>query len=151
MKPQKQKYKPDPNQMEMHDIVKNSDEVKQSGGDWTKFYAYIHSAIQLPKYRLMRNRNTLFLYEIIKPHEANLISTFNAEKSYKTFARNIIEFGGAMEKAGFYRLTAEGANIQTVHPTRRAARAGPTPGRSGKPTTSIPTDPSHSDHSFWPE
>ena len=114
MKPQKQKYKPDSNQMEMHDIVKNSDEVKQSGGDWTKFYAYIHSAIQLPKYRLMRNRNTLFLYEIIKPHEANLISTFNAEKSYKTFARNIIEFGGAMEKAGFYRLTAEGANIQTV-------------------------------------
>jgi hypothetical protein len=116
MKPkeQKYKYKLNPNQMEMHDIVKNSDEVKQSGEDWTKFYAYIHSAIQLPRYRLMRNNNTLFLYEIVKPHEANLISTFNAEKSYKVFARNIIEFGGAMEKAGFYRLTAEGANIQTV-------------------------------------
>ena len=114
MKPQEQKYKPDPNRMTMQDIVKNSDEVKQSGEDWTKFYAYIHSAIQFPKYRLMRNKNTLFLYEIMQPHEANLISTFNAEKSYKTFARNIIEFGNAMEKAGFYRLTAVGANIQTV-------------------------------------
>jgi hypothetical protein len=114
MKPQKQKYKPDPNRMTMEDIVKNSDEVKQSGVDWKRFHAYIYSAIQFPKYRLMRNNNTLFLYEIVKPHEANLISTFNAEKSYKTFARNIIEFGGAMEKAGFYRLTAEGANIQTV-------------------------------------
>jgi hypothetical protein len=98
----------------MQDIVKNSVEVKQSGADWKRFYAYIYSALQFQKYRLMRSNNTLFLYEITAPHELELISTFNAEKEHKTFLRNILAFGEAMEKAEFYRLTATGANIQTV-------------------------------------
>jgi hypothetical protein len=100
--------------MTVDDIVKNSIEVKRSGVDWKKFHAYIHAALKFEKYRLMRNRDTLFLYEITAPHELNLLTSFNAEKSPRTYFRNVLEFGAAMEKAGFYRLIAKGVNMQMV-------------------------------------
>tara|TARA_R110000868_G_scaffold117122_1_gene311228 strand:- start:40918 stop:41358 length:441 start_codon:yes stop_codon:yes gene_type:complete len=100
--------------MTVDDIVKNSIEVKRSGVDWKKFHAYVYAALKFPKYRLMRSRDTLFLYEITAPHELRLLTSFNAEKSNKTYFRNVLEFGAAMEKAGFYRLIAKGITMQLV-------------------------------------
>jgi hypothetical protein len=100
--------------MTVDDIVKNSIEVKRSGVDWKKFHAYVYAALKFEKYRLMRSRDTLFLYEITAPHELRLLTSFNAEKSNKTYFRNVLEFGAAMEKAGFYRLIAKGINMQLV-------------------------------------
>jgi hypothetical protein len=101
-------------QMTTQDIVKNSDEIKNMDISWEKMYAILHEAIKSNKYRILRSGNTLFVIKILSDTEAQL-NVFNAEKSFKDYIRNIKEFGKAMEKAGYKKLSARGANVQMVN------------------------------------
>lgn len=101
-------------EMTTQDIVKNSYEVKEMGLDWKEMYITLHTAIKSNQVRVLRAGNTLFAINIIAPGEAELF-TFNAEKSFKDYIRNLREFGKAMEKAGYFKVTAEGANIQVIN------------------------------------
>lgn len=100
--------------MTTQDIVKNSDEIKNMDISWEKMYAILHEAIKSNKYRILRSGNTLFVIKILSDTEAQL-NVFNAEKSFKDYIRNIKEFGKAMEKAGYKKLSARGANVQMVN------------------------------------
>jgi hypothetical protein len=101
-------------EMTTQDIVKNSDEIKNMDISWEKMYAILHEAVKSNKYRILRSGNTLFVIKILSSTEAQL-NVFNAEKSFKDYIRNIKEFGKAMEKAGYKKLSARGANIQMVN------------------------------------
>lgn len=101
-------------EMTTQDIVKNSYEVKEMGLDWEEMYVTLHAAIESNQVRVLRSGDTLFAINLIAPHEAELF-TFNAEKSFKNYIRNLREFGHAMEKAGYQKVTADGVNIQIVN------------------------------------
>jgi hypothetical protein len=101
-------------EMTTQDIVKNSYEVKELGLDWEEMYITLHAAIKSNQVRVLRSGNTLFAINIISPEEAEVFA-FNAEKSFKDYIRNLREFGKAMEKAGYKKVTAEGANIQIIN------------------------------------
>jgi len=105
-------------EMTTQDIVKNSDEVKRIKHDWKKVYVGLAKAVQTDKYRILRAGNTLFVIKILEPHVAGLV-TFNAEKSFKNYVRNIKEFLKAMDVAGYQQLKAAGVNIQMINLMRK--------------------------------
>jgi hypothetical protein len=106
-------------EMTTQDIVKNSDEVKRNKLDWEKVYVGLAKAIETDTYRIIRSGNTLFVIKILEPHVASL-STFNAEKSFKDYVRNIKDFLKAMEIAGYKELKAVGVNIQMINIMKNA-------------------------------
>ena len=106
-------------EMTTQDIVKNSDEVKRGKLDWKKIYAGLAKVIETNEYRIIRSGNTLFLIKILEPHVA-AIATFNAEKSFKNYVRNIKDFLKSMELAGYKEVKAVGVNIQMINLMKKA-------------------------------
>ena len=89
-------------QMTTQEIVRNSDEFKNKGKEWEKFYVFLYNSIASNKYRMMRQNNTLFLYRIDEPHTAQIFS-INADKPLQ-YLRNFKDFAKAMEAAGFRQV-----------------------------------------------
>lgn len=101
-------------EMSVQDVIKNSHEMKKSGEDWKRVYIMMHKLLQGNKFRLVRHGDTIFAIFISAPHEATIV-TFNAEKSFKNYIRNIREFAKAMVIAGYEKVIAKGVNIQVAN------------------------------------
>lgn len=106
-------------EMSVQDVIKNSDEVKRGKIDWEQMYVNLYKAVQTDKYRAVRSGDTLFIIKIVEPHVASLF-TFNAEKSFKNYVRNIKEFLKALEISGYEKLYAKDVNIQMINIMKNA-------------------------------
>lgn len=96
-------------QMTTQDIVKNSDTVKESGQDWEKVYATLHTSVKSPDYRIFRTNNTLFWVHILSPGVAQVFA-FNADPKEKLIP-NILEFLKTMKIANYTTLNAVMTNF----------------------------------------
>lgn len=106
-------------EMSVQDVIKNSDEVKRGKIDWEQMYVNLYKAVQTDKYRAVRSGDTLFIIKIVESHVASLF-TFNAEKSFKNYVRNIKEFLKALEISGYEKLYAKDVNIQMINIMKNA-------------------------------
>jgi hypothetical protein len=98
--------------MSTQDIVKNCDELKDSGQDWKQTYAALHSMIESGKHRVMRAGNTLFLIKLLEKGTAQMF-VFNAD-SHKNFLRNTKDFFKAMKAAKFHTVFGITENPQII-------------------------------------
>ena len=89
-------------QMTTQEIVRNSDEFKNSGKEWEKIYVTLYNSLASNKYRIMRQNNTLFWYRLDAPKTAQLF-IINADKPLQ-FLRNFKDYCKAMEAAGFQQV-----------------------------------------------
>jgi hypothetical protein len=103
--------------MTTQEIVKKSDEIKESGMDWKQVYAALHQSIESGKYRILRNGNTLFWYRIDEPKVAQMY-VFNAD-SYKNLLRNMQQFAQAMHVAGFKKVYGETHDMNILNLIKR--------------------------------
>lgn len=107
--------------MSTQEIVKNSNEIKNSGKNWKDAYAVIYQSISTNKYRLMRNGNTLFWYRIDSPGIAQMY-VLNAD-SYKHLFRNLIEFMKAMKISKYKTVYGETSDINVINLLKRTGYA----------------------------
>jgi len=98
--------------MSTQDIVKNCDEIKDSGQDWRQAYAALHSMLESNQYRIMRAGNTLFLIKLLEQGTAQMF-VFNAD-SPKNFLKNTKEFFKAMKAAKFHTVFGITENPQII-------------------------------------
>jgi hypothetical protein len=98
--------------MSTQDIVKNCDEIKDSGQDWKQAYAALHSMLESNQYRIMRAGNTLFLIKLLEQGTAQMF-VFNAD-SPKNFLKNTKEFFKAMKAAKFHTVFGVTENLQSI-------------------------------------
>ena len=98
--------------MTTQDIVKNCDELKDSGQDWKQVYAALHSMLESNQYRIMRAGNTLFLIKLLEQGTAQMF-VFNAD-GQKNFLRNTKEFFKAMKAAKFHTVFGITENPQII-------------------------------------
>jgi hypothetical protein len=91
--------------MTTQEIIKNSQELKDSDMDWKKMYAILLNSVKTNKSRIMRNDNTLFWYRIDEPGVAQMY-VFNAD-TYKNLLRSMQGFAKAMHIAGFKKVYGE--------------------------------------------
>jgi len=103
--------------MTTQEIVKNSNEVKESGIDWKKAYLVLHQSIESNQYRVVRNGNTLFWFRIDSPSVAQMY-VFNAD-SYKNLFRNFKEFAKAMHVAGFKTVYGDTSDVNILNLIKR--------------------------------
>jgi hypothetical protein len=99
-------------EMTTQDIVKNCDEIKDSGQDWKQVYASLHAMIESNQYRIVRAGNTLFLIKLLGQGTAQMF-VFNAD-SQKKFLRNTKEFFKAMKVAKFHTVFGITENPQMI-------------------------------------
>lgn len=104
-------------QMTVQDLVKNSTEVKEFGGDWKRVYAIIYQAVKTNKYRLLRSGNTLCMIKLLAPNEAQMF-LFNADTN-KNLLRNMKEFAKALDVAGFKKVFGETHDLQMINMIKR--------------------------------
>jgi hypothetical protein len=109
------------NQMTTQEIVKH-----EAGEDFEKIYTKLHQLLSTPKYRLIRENNTLFLVKIIKEGVGH-IYTISADDP-KTILRSMLGGLKAMKKANYKEIhfdTKEKSlpvflknNGYTIHPLK---------------------------------
>lgn len=99
-------------EMTTQDIIKNCQELKDSGVDWKKMYAILRESINSNQYRMMRSGNTLFWYRLDEPKVAQMY-VFNAD-SYKNLMRNMQEFAKAMHLSGFKKVYGETHDMNII-------------------------------------
>jgi hypothetical protein len=104
-------------QMQAHEIIEKSDEVKDMDMDWKKVYATVLATVQSNQYRVMRSGNTLFWYKLVQPKEAQ-VYIFNAD-THKNLIRNFKDFAKAMDTAGFKKVYGETENPQILEVIKR--------------------------------
>jgi hypothetical protein len=105
--------------MSTQDIVKNSDWVKKYHWDWKVLYASIYHAQEtLNNYRILRDGNTLFVYEIVSPGVCKL-NVINADPD-NVFKKNVINALKALKVAGFHEVIASSKNVMQLNAVRRA-------------------------------
>lgn len=103
--------------MTTQEIIKNSQELKDSGMDWKRVYAMLRMSVDSNKYRLMRNDNTLFWYRIDEPGVAQMY-VFNAD-TYKNLLRSMQSFAQAMHIAGFKKVYGETHDMNIINLIKR--------------------------------
>ena len=103
--------------MSPQDIVKNSQEIKESGMDWRHAYIALHHSIEQNQGRVIRCGNTLFWIMLKEPHQAQMY-IFNADK-YKNLLKNFKEFAQAMHKAGFKKVWGETHDVNMIEVIKR--------------------------------
>ena len=86
-------------EMTTQDIIKKSDEVKESGMDWKDVYKAVYGTVMMNTHRVLRSGNTLAWLELL-PNDAVRVDTFNADTP-KNYIKNLREFAKALDKAGF--------------------------------------------------
>ena len=110
--------KPSINQMTTQDIVRNSDEVRNSKVNWEKVYVVLSKSLETNQYRIMRCNNTLFWYRIDSKTAAQFF-TVNADPE-KKYIRNLHEFLKAMIKAGFKTIFGVTTKLEMIQQIRNA-------------------------------
>jgi hypothetical protein len=103
--------------MSTQDIVKNSNEIKESGLDWKQVYAAVYEAVQNQNYRIIRHNNVLFWYRIDSPSVAQMF-VFNAD-SYKNLFRAFKEFANAMKLSGFKTVYGDTHDLNIINLIKR--------------------------------
>ena len=92
----------------VQDIIKA--DVERSGGDFEKVYTMLSNAIKAGKTRIMRHGNTLMIYHLIAPGEAEIhISTTDNPKQ---LVESVKQFYEAMQKLG--RKVPELVELKTL-------------------------------------
>lgn len=99
-------------EMTTQEIIKNCQELKDSGVDWKKMYAILRESINSNQYRMMRSGNTLFWYRLDEPKVAQMY-VFNAD-SYKNLLRNMQDFAKAMHLSGFKKVYGETHDMNII-------------------------------------
>jgi DUF438 domain-containing protein len=106
------------NRMSTQNIFKNSQQIKEYGGDWKKLYELIYKLTKVGKVRVVRHGNTIFCLMLKEPKVAEMV-IINAD-STKQFIRNIREFAQFMDKAGYQKVTGVTDNVQTLNSIKNA-------------------------------
>ena len=83
--------------MTTQEIVKH-----EAGKDFEKIYKGLHQLLSTPKYRLIRENNTLFLVHILKKG-VGYIYTISADEP-KTMMRSMLGGLNAMKKANYKEI-----------------------------------------------
>jgi hypothetical protein len=104
-------------EMTTQEIIRNSDEAKESKVDWKKLYAAVYMTVKQNTHRILRHGNTLAWLELL-PDDSAQMFIFNADTP-KNFIINIKEFAKAMRNAGFKSYFGETYNPQTFEILRR--------------------------------
>jgi hypothetical protein len=106
-------------EMSTQDIVKTEVERTMPGTDWRTVYAQIHEMIQLPKHRIFRANNSLFIITNNGDKTVD-VSMCNAD-TLQDMPKSIKEFCMALKKCGFTE-----AKFTTTRPAmyRMVERAG---------------------------
>lgn len=92
----------------VQDIIKA--DVERSGGDFEKVYTMLSNAIEAGKTRIMRHGNTLMIYHIISPGEAEVhISTTDDPKQ---LVEAVKQFYESLKKIGFKKAVSRTDNPQ---------------------------------------
>jgi hypothetical protein len=86
--------------------------------DWRKTYATISMLIQSPKFRLMRTKNTLFLFYNMGNHNA-YIDWFTADQA-EHLPQSMKDFLASMKKCGFKEVMFSGQTQAFVGAMQRA-------------------------------
>lgn len=94
-------------------IIEQSSETKHWGKDWKEVYAKLHAALATPKWRMLRNGDTLFLIHILSKGIAQL-HVFNADTQEK-YLENFVQFAKAMEKAGYKKVFGIAEDMAAVN------------------------------------
>lgn len=99
-------------EMTTQDIIKKSDEVKESGMDWKDVYKAVYGTVMMNTHRVLRSGNTLAWLELL-PNDAVRVDTFNADTP-KNYIKNLREFAKALDKAGFKSAILETPNPKII-------------------------------------
>jgi hypothetical protein len=106
------------NRMSNQNIFKNSEQIKEYGGDWKKLYELVYKLTKVGKVRVVRHGNTVFCLMLKEPKVAEMV-IINADP-VKQFIRNIRQFAQFMEKAGYQKVTGVTDNVQTLNAIKNA-------------------------------
>jgi DUF438 domain-containing protein len=106
------------NRMSNQNIFKNSEQIKEYGGDWKKLYELVYKLSKVGKVRVVRHGNTIFCLMLKEPKVAEMV-IINADPA-KQFIRNIREFAQFMDKAGYQKVTGVTDNVQTLNAIKNA-------------------------------
>jgi hypothetical protein len=106
-------------EMTTQEIVKTEVERTMPGKDWRTVYAQIHEMIKLPKHRIFRANNSLFIITNNGDKTVD-VSMCNAD-TLQNMPKSINEFFIALKKCGFTK-----AKFMTTRPAmyRMVERAG---------------------------
>ena len=117
-------------EMTTQDIVKTEVERTMPGTDWRAVYAQIHEMVKLPKYRIFRANNSLFVITNNGDKTVD-VSMCNAD-TLQDMPKSIKEFFTALKNCGFTEakfMTTRPAMYRMVE--RAGYRAQVTPGAGG--------------------
>ena len=116
----------------VQDIIKA--DVERSGGDFEKVYTMLSNAINAGKTRIMRHGNTLMIYHLINPGEAEVhIST---QDDPKQLVEAVKQFYEGMKKLGFKKAVSRTDNPQIgkmLSVAQVPVRVRQVPSQSGAP------------------
>ena len=116
----------------VQDIIKA--DVERSGGNFEQVYKDLFKAIQLDKTRVMRHGNTLMIYHLLAPGEAEVhIATIDNPKQ---IVEAVKQFHDSMKKIGFKKATSTTDNPQIAKMLSTAqvpVRVQQVPSQTGKP------------------
>ena len=104
--------------MSPQNIFKNSEQIKEYGGDWKSLYELVFKLSKVGKVRVVRHGNTVFCLMLKEPKVAEMV-IINADP-VKQFIRNIREFAQFMEMAGYQKVTGVTDNVQTLKAIKNA-------------------------------
>ena len=116
----------------VQDIIKA--DVERSGDNFEKVYTMLNQAIEAGKTRIMRHNNTLMIYHIIAPGEAEVhISTMDDPKQ---LVEAVKQFYEALKKIGFKKAISRTDNPQIgkmLSTAQVPVKVQQVPSQSGKP------------------
>jgi hypothetical protein len=104
--------------MSTQNIFKNSEQIKEYGGDWKSLYELVYKLSKVGKVRVVRHGNTIFCLMLKESNVAEMV-IINADP-VKQFIRNIREFAQFMEMAGYQKVTGVTDNVQTLNAIKNA-------------------------------